>query len=155
MHGLCNTHRGRGPPSAAQVEVGLGALPSLCRPSAPDHLSACGGSEVAATLPSGSACLQGALVPRVWAASGSDQVQHRGGRGKPLLVPQSAEWQRKRRSCLCVCLCMRARVYVCSGPQSLQVSAEDVPPPCLSHTESNRLRRPGLGKAWEKLGARE
>lgn len=84
----------------------------------------CGGSEVAATLPLGSACLQGTLVPRVWAASGSDRVQHRGGRWKPLLVSQSALSGREKGEaacvcvhvcvCACVCVCLCARVLVCA-----------------------------------------
>lgn len=156
MHGLCNTCCGRGPPPPPwrRWEDGLGSalrppsvslvLPAIC-------LGTGDGSDVAAALPPGSACLRGPLVPPFWVASGNDWVQRRGGRWKPLLVSQSALSGREKgeATCACGCACVRVR----SGSPSLQVSAEDVPPPCLSRTESNRLRCPDLEKLGGTWGA--
>lgn len=74
-------------------------------------------------------CTEGASVP--W--SGwllTDGVQCHGGRSEAPL-PVTAEEHRKRRSYL----------GVCSGSPFLHVSAEDVPPVCLSYTETSRLKK--------------
>lgn len=84
-----------------------------------------------------------ALVRPVPAASGSDRVrrQCRGGRQKPLLVSQSPPSDRKVKLCGGGRVCAHEHVWahVPSGSQFLQASAAGVSPPCLSHTETNRL----------------